>query len=166
MGFNNEDNSYQSQEFEKSMKKMLLKIKAIKVKFYSGDRQRYKFYRNKVPLLSCISKGNYYHTYFGLNSSNIRKNWEGINLLINQKKKKSDKVITSLKHLNNDSITSDPTEILNILNKHFASIGQTLASKIAHSEEFSQYLRRLLFSESFAFNQVLPGEAEVESLFL
>ena len=98
-----------------------------------------------MPLLSCISKGNYYHTYFGLNISN---------LLINQKKKKSDKVITSLKHLNNDSITSDPTEILNILNKHFASIGQTLASKIAHSQEFSQYLRRLLFSESFAFNQV------------
>ena len=115
-------------------------------------------------LLSRISKTNYYHNYFELNINNIRKTWEGINLLINQKKKKSDKVITSLRRPNNDSATSDPTEIPNILNKHFASIGHTLASKIGHSKEFSQYLPGLSFSESFAFNPVLPGEIEIESL--
>ena len=109
-------------------------------------------------LLSRISKRNCYHTYFELNISNIRKTWEGRNLLINKK----EEVITSLKRLNNDSVSSGPTEIPNILNKHFASIGHTLASKVAHSEEFWQYLPRLSFSESFAFNPVLPGEIEVE----
>ena len=37
------------------------------------------------------------------------KTWPGINILINQKKK-SDKVITNLKCLNDNSITSDATE--------------------------------------------------------
>ena len=138
--------------------------KAIKIKnelFYSGDRERYKLYRNKVLLLSRISKRNYYHTYFELNINNIKKTWQGINILLNRKKK-SDKVITSLKCLNDNSITSDPREIPDILNKHFASIGHKLASKIPPSEEFSQYLPGLSFSESFAFNPVLPGEIEVE----
>lgn len=49
-------------------------------------------------LLSRFSKRNYYHTYFELNINNIRKTWEGINLLVHQKKK-FDKVITSLKCL-------------------------------------------------------------------
>ena len=57
-------------------------------------------------------------------------------MLINRKKK-SDKVITNLKCLNDNSITSDPTEIPDILNKHFASIGHKLASKIQTSVEYS-----------------------------
>ena len=40
--------------------------------------------------------------------------------------------------------------------------GHTLASKIAHCEELSQYLPRLSFSESFESNPVLPGEIVVE----
>ena len=138
--------------------------KATKIKnelLYSGDRERYKLYRNKVLLLSCISERNYYHTYFELNIDNIKKTWQGINILINRKKR-SDKVITSLKCLKDNSITSDPTEIPDILNKHFASTGHKLASKIPHSVEFSQYVPRLSFSEYFVFSPVLPGEIEFE----
>ena len=138
--------------------------KAIKIKnelFYSGDRERYKFYRNKVLLLSRVSKRNYYHPYFESNINNIKKTWEGINILMSRKKK-FDKVISSLKRPDHKSITSDPTEIPDILNKHFTSIGHKLASKISHSVAFSQYLPRITSSESFSFNPVLPGEIEVE----
>ena len=78
------------------------------------------------------------------------------------RKKKFDKVISSLKRPDHKSITSDPTEIPDILNKHFTSIGHKLASKISHSVAFSQYLPRITSSESFSFNPVLPGEIEVE----
>lgn len=81
-----------------------------------------------LPLFH-ISQRNYY-TYFELNINNIKETWEDINLLYN-----------------NDSVTSDPTEIPDILNKHFASTEHTLASKIAHSEELLQYLPRLSFLE-------------------
>ena len=64
--------------------------KAIKIKnelLFSGDRERWKLYRNKVHPLSCISKKNYYYSYFKRNINNIKKTWEGINVLINRKRK-------------------------------------------------------------------------------
>ena len=85
-----------------------------------------------VKVITCI----YYHTYFELNINNMKRTWKGINILINRKKK-SDTVITSSKCLNDNSITPDPTEIPDILNKHFASIGHKLGSKIPTSVEFS-----------------------------
>ena len=56
MGFNNEDNSYQSQEFEKSMKKMLLKTKAIKIKFYSGTGKDTNFIEMKCRYFHVLVK--------------------------------------------------------------------------------------------------------------
>ena len=32
--------------------------------FFSGDRDKYKFYRNKILRLSRISKRTFYHNYF------------------------------------------------------------------------------------------------------
>ena len=64
--------------------------------------------------------------------------WEGINVLISHKK--SNKVISHIKRPNSN-ITTDQLEIPNILNKHCASVGPQLASKIPHSPiHFSQYL--------------------------
>ena len=97
-----------------------------------------------MPLFH-ISERNYCYTYFELNINNIRKICEDTNLLYT-----------------NDSVTSDLTKTPDILNKQFASTGQTLASKIAHSEELLRYLPTLSFSESFAVNPVLRGEREVE----
>ena len=41
--------------------------KSIRIKndlFFSGDRDKYKFYRNKILHLSRISKRTFYHNYF------------------------------------------------------------------------------------------------------
>ena len=79
--------------------------KTIKIKnnlLYSGDRERYKLYRNKVLLLFLFRKRSYCYTYFEVNINNIKKTWEGINILINRKKKSDNLIITSL---NDNSIT-------------------------------------------------------------
>ena len=91
----------------------------------------------------------------------MKKTWEGINALISHKK--SNKVISRIKRPDNN-ITTDQLEIPNILNKHFASIGPQLASKIPHSPiHFSQYLPKdSCPSSSFALNIVLPCEVEAE----
>ena len=138
--------------------------KSIRIKnelFFSGDRDKYKFYRNKILHLSRISKRTFYHNYFIQNVNNMKKTWEGINALIRHKK--SNKAISRIKRPDNN-ITTDQLEIPNILNKHFASVGPQLASKIPRSPiHFSQYLPKDSSpSSSFAFNLVLPCEVEAE----
>lgn len=46
----------------------------------------------------------------------------------------------SNKRQDHKSLSSDPSEIPDILNKHFASIGNKFAPKIPNSVEFSRYL--------------------------
>ena len=97
--------------------------KSIKVKnslFQSGNFAQYKLYRNKISALTRASKKNYYHAFFADNLNNMKNTWNGINSLINGKKKKS-RAISSLKRLNN-GITTDPLEISNIFNNYFSSI--------------------------------------------
>ena len=91
----------------------------------------------------------------------MKKTWEGINAFISDKK--SNKVISRIKRPDNN-FTTDQLEISNILNKHFASVGPQLASKIPHSPiHFSRYLPKDSSpSSSFAFNAVLLCEVEAE----
>ena len=58
--------------------------------------------------------------------NNTKNSWNGIDNLINCKKKQS-KVISSLKRPSDNSL---PIEISNILNKYFSSIGGSLASHV------------------------------------
>ena len=137
--------------------------KSIKIKnelFYSGNRERYKLYRNKIMLLSRTSKKKYYHNFFELNITNMKKTWEGINLLINRKKK-SDKPISSIRRPDNSGPTSNQSVISDTLNEHFASVGHRLASKIPQSHvRFSQYLPKRTYSDSLMFGTVLSEEIQ------
>ena len=109
---------------------------------------------DKILHLSGISKRTFYHNYFTQNVCNMKNSWEGINALISHKKsKKATSRIKSPDH----NITVEQLEILNIINKHFASVGPQLVSKIAHSPiHFSQYLPKdsSPSSASFAFNSL------------
>ena len=120
--------------------------------FFSGDKSKYKIYRNKISTLSRLSKKLYYHDYFMTNSNDIKRTWEGINILINRKRK-NDSSITALKRPGNGGLshhTSDH-ELPNILNNHFASVGPDLAAKIPQSQtHFSSYLPK---SSLLLFNQ-------------
>ena len=106
------------------MTKGLLKSTKIKNKlFYSGNTDRYKLYRNNILKLTRMSRKNYYTTLFSNNFTNMKKTWEGINNLINCKKKKNRRPIISLKNPNNGRLVHDPAELSNIINNYFASIG-------------------------------------------
>lgn len=82
-----------------------------------GNIKLFKIYRNFNIRLS---KKIYFHNYFLNNTNNLKRTWEGINDLINRKKKNS-KVITAMKRPLNQGISHDPLENANILNRHFAS---------------------------------------------
>ena len=61
---------------------------------------------------------------------NMKKTWQGINELLHRRKK-SLKVISALKDLNNrNKIVKEGSRILNIINKHFATVGNRLANNL------------------------------------
>ena len=95
--------------------------KSIRVKnnlFYTSDRDKYKFYRNKIIYLTRLSKANYYQSFFDLNICNMRQTWKGINELIGNCKKKNKRSSTnSIRPNPNEVPTSGPKEISNILNQ-------------------------------------------------
>ena len=96
----------------------------------------------------------------------MKKTWEGINSLINRKQKVL-KPISALKCPNNNEITRNPSKITNILNDHFSTIGQKLASNISNSNKhFSDYLAPDGYAHSFFFNPVLFIEIESEIISL
>ena len=106
--------------------------KSIKIKndlFHSGNSAKYKLYRNKILTLSRLSKKLYYEAYFNSNLTNMKKTWEGINNLISNKQRKA-KPVSTLQLPNNQGVTQNQSEIANVLNNHFASVGPRLANSI------------------------------------
>ena len=62
--------------------------KSIRVKnklYVSGDRVKYKMYRNKICTLTRISKQQYYTKFFNENLTNMKKTWQGINSILARK---------------------------------------------------------------------------------
>ena len=112
----------------------------IKNKLYmSGDDARNKYYRNLIRKLTRISRKQYYHKYFNDNLFTMRKTWEGINSLLNRKKKHT-KTIETLKNPGS-TYTIDKSKISNILNEHFTSVGANLAKELQKPEKhFSEFL--------------------------
>ena len=139
--------------------------RSIKIKnslYSSGDLPRYKLYRNKISMLTRISKKTFFHKYFEENLTNIKKTWEGINDLLGRKQNVR-KNITSLKCPGNDRISYNSSEFPNIMNKYFSSIGHNLASKMPNPpKQFSEYLPDLSDPGSFFFNPVSPLEIQNE----
>ena len=145
-------------------KGLRVSIKKKNELFFSGDKSKYKIYRNKILTLSRLSKKLYYHDYFMTNSNDIKRTWEGINMLINRKRNNANS-ITALKRPGNGGLSHHTSELPNILNNHFASVGPNLAAKIPQSQtHFSSYLPKSSTLGSFAFQPVTPSEVELEIL--
>ena len=156
----------------KRKKKKLLKPwvtkgirKSIKIKndlYCSGDTAAYKLYRNKVLMLTRISKKMYFHKYFEEIFTNAKKMWEDINSLLGRKNKVR-KDIFSLKCPSSNLVSQNPSEFPYLMNKYFSSIGHNLASKMPNSpKQFTDYLPKLDFPSSFFFNPVSPPEIDSE----
>ena len=110
-----------------------------------------------------ISKKRYYYEYFEHNVTNVKKTWEGINELL-YRRKRNFKNITQLKDRGN--IVKEASQIPNILNKHFASVGTRLASKLPPSPKHHlDYVSKCISPlSSFFFEQVFPVEVRSEIL--
>ena len=63
--------------------------------------------------------------------ANMKKTWQGINELLHRRKQNL-KVISALKDFNNrNKIVKEGSRIPNIINEHFAKVGNRLANKLA-----------------------------------
>ena len=69
-------------------KGLLTSIRKKNKLYHDGLWDEYKLYRNKLSLLTRLSKRNYYNSFFELNLNNMKANWEGINNLISSSKEK------------------------------------------------------------------------------
>ena len=63
---------------------------------------------------------------FSENIQNMKETWAGINSLIRQNSRNS-KAILELKQLNGQ-ITQDPSQLPNVINDYFSTVGSSLAS--------------------------------------
>ena len=107
----------------------------------------------------------YFHSYFQKNISNINKTWQGVNTLISNNKKHQ-KSITNLKDPSTNKLAYKRNEVANILNKHFATIGQKLSSNIPDSNtQFTEFLCDSYVNVAFSLIlAATPEEAELKIL--
>ena len=146
--------------------KVKTSIKIKKKLYLSGDDVKYKLYRNKICSLTRISKKQFFFEFFKTNLKNMKKTWQGINNLLNRKNKKT-KTIDILKdYQNHNNITHDMTRIPNILNEHFATVGQRLARCIPPTQcRFTDFLKKTKSPDSsFYFQPFTSSEIRLEIL--
>ena len=132
--------------------------------FTSGYTAKYKHCRNKISSLTRLSKKLYHQAFFEANLNKMKKTWEGINTLIDPNKTNS-KTVSALKRSNNNTVTQNPSEVTDILNRFFSSVGQTLADNIPSSNRhLSDYFGDQVYPNSFFFDPVTPSEIESENI--
>ena len=73
-------------------KGLLTSIRKKNKLYHNGLWDEYKLYRNKLSLLTRLSKRNYYNSFFELNRNNMKATWEGINNLTSSSKKKVNQI--------------------------------------------------------------------------
>ena len=86
----------------------------------------YKSARNNVNISIKKAKAEYYDRYFEENMGDMRKTWKGINMIMGRSSRTTE--ISNI--IVDDSCCTDPNDISNTLNAHFAKIGPTLANSI------------------------------------
>ena len=119
--------------------------KGIKISITNKNRLRYKMkgkyseeaeiyykrYRNILANLKTKAYNMYYTEKATAAQNNISKSWAIVNEIVKRKKSRETK-ISSIYNDEGKEVT-DETEILNLINRHFSTIGTTMASNISHS---------------------------------
>ena len=96
----------------------------------------------------------------------MKRTWQGINNLINNERRGKCNTST-LKRTSDGSVTNNPTEISNLFNRHFATIGQNLPDQLpCPKHDFREFLKHSSPKSSFYFDPVTPTEVEIEILSL
>ena len=119
----------------------------------------YKILKKTIKKDLQLAKDKYYQTFFKGNKNNLIKVWRNIKNLINfsSKKTKTNNIITSL-YLDGGKVTSNPLEIANQFNNHFATIASKIDQKIIKTKrKFQEYLANLN-SKTFSLYPTTPTE--------
>ena len=72
----------------------------------------------------------------------MKKTWQAINKLLTNRKRKSHTFTVLKDPRDNNFVTHNPSRIPNILNEHFATIGNKLAMKLSPRSNFMDYLAK------------------------
>ena len=96
----------------------------------------------------------------------MKKTWIGINNLLNRKNKRNILTCALKDFKNNNEVSSDPICIRNILNEHFATVGQKLANQLLSTAKcITDFLGKCKSSvSSFFFQPITPAEIRLEIL--
>ena len=109
--------------------------------------EKYKIIRNSIVFEINKSKRQYFETFFGDSSNDIKKTWSGIRSLVTLKSTSSSSV--SSLTINQKTI-SDPLTIANSFNEFFTTVGSSLAKKIQKSKKsFFRYLGNIIQNSFF-----------------
>ena len=102
--------------------------------------REYKVLRNRINEEKRQGKRNYYELRFEKNKNKSKDIWKGIRSLVNVKAPKT----SSIKLMDeNSNLISDPSQIANIFNNHYSTIGSKVQQKIPNQTgDFRTYLRK------------------------
>ena len=94
------------------------------------SKKKYRSYKNILTNIIRVEKKNYFVTRLELCKNDMKNTWKIIKeaMNLNNDKSKIDKIKS------NDVIIEDPTNIANIFNTYFSSIGDNLSSNIPLSK--------------------------------
>lgn len=118
-----------------------------RVRMNNYDLIAYKRYSNMLTTLLRKSKSFYYKAKFDECKQDLKKTWSIINNTINPDRKRS----SILKLCKNNRTLTDPLEIAEALNSHFAGIGLALQNALPYRDEtrFRRYLPPRLANSIF-----------------
>ena len=108
---------------------------------YEMIKLRFKNHEKEVLKDITNAKKNYFNRIFNAYKNDMRKTWRTINETLSR-----DKISSELPSIfyHNDLELTNPTEIANAFNMHFANIGKNLAAEIerniTNDSDFTQYL--------------------------
>ena len=112
--------------------------------------KEYKVLRNRINEEKRQGKKNHYTQRFERNKNKSRDIWKGIRSLVNVKAPTS----SSIKLMDdNSNLISDPSQIANIFNDHYSTIGSKVQQKIPNQTgDFRTYFRKRRSDEKFHVN--------------
>ena len=120
------------------------------------SKNEYNFLRNRVTNKIKFSKKKYYEKLFDELGNNMRKTWSTINNILQSHKNKKKSEIKSI--IFNDTTYNDTSEIAQIFNNHFSTVGQNIDQSIPLPDESQSnplsYLSSFSSQGSFFFAPV------------
>ena len=122
------DKPWINKRIQKMMKLSDRVLQKLRKKQTDDNLKVYKQFRNRVSNELKESKARYFHTYFAMNSHNMKQLWWGIKTIISHKSFTSSS-INKIKD-KDGNVTSDPAKMSNISNTFYVTVADEITKTI------------------------------------